>query len=144
MTIAIDKRKKAIDMYRQGIAPTEIANTVGSTLQAVVMMARRAGCPPQSKMFAQCGHKSADARRRKKVQDNRNEINREMSALKKAAGLTKMQQWGRRKKNSDVFWQEPNLPDDTRTITGILMGDPLTGRSALDQRPPLPATRIGT
>lgn len=129
-----EQREIVISQYKRGVPPVEIAMEVGSTSQAVVQMARRAGCPPHNQKLAACGHKSADARRRKKVQDQRNEINREMSALKKAAGLTNMQQWGRRKKNSDVFWQEPNLPDDTRTFTARFCGDPLPGRSALDAR----------
>jgi hypothetical protein len=33
------------------------------------------------------------------------------------------------------------IPTDTRTVTGILCGDPLPGRRALDQRPDAAAMR---
>lgn len=131
----LEQRELIISQYKLGIAPTEIAKLVGSSIVAVVQMARRAGCPPQNQKLSEQGHRSADVRRRKKVQDQRNELNREMSALKKAAGLTNMQQWGRAKKNSDVFWQDgTDTPPDTRCFTARFCGDPLPGRSALDRR----------
>lgn len=134
--IALERREQReliISRYRAGIAPVEIAAEFHVTGRSVVQLARRAGCPPQNQKLSEQGHRSADARRRKKVQDQRNEVNREMSANKRAAGLTGMARRGRGKINTT--YQEPAGPvDDTRCFTARFCGDPLPGRSALDRR----------
>jgi hypothetical protein len=65
-------------------------------------------------------------------QTRRNEMNREVSANKRAAG-----QYASRpgtKINAEWLRQMASFPEDTRTLTGRLAGDPLPGRSALDRR----------
>lgn len=41
---------------------------------------------------------------------------------------------GSRISAEDIAKLKLAIPDDTRTITGIVFGDPLPGRSALDRR----------
>lgn len=127
-----EQREFAISKYEGGSPPSRIAEILGVSIQCVVMAARRAGVPAQFPKMVIQGQKSADVRCRKKVQEQRNQLNREVSALKRAAGLSRMTSLGRAKKNSDVFWQDgTDTPIDTRCFTARFCGDPIFERSAL-------------
>jgi hypothetical protein len=68
--------------------------------------------------------------RQKRVQQDRDIINREASAAKQAAGLRYLSS-GRGADESALRLMEM-IPPDTRDLTARLFGDPLPGRSALD------------
>jgi hypothetical protein len=74
------------------------------------------------------------AAKRFKSQRERMAIQREVSAAKKAAGLT--HHVGHRETEAEMGWrrQLPFMPSDTRNLTARVCGDPLPGRSALDRR----------
>lgn len=59
-------------------------------------------------------------------------ISREMSANKRAAGIT-MNVSGYAV-DQDARRLMDQVPADTRSLTGILFGDPLPGRRAIDMR----------
>lgn len=65
------------------------------------------------------------------VHERRNQLNREVAAAKKAAGLT----YPVNKIPREV-WEAriAEIPQDTRDLTARICGDPLRGRSALDRR----------
>lgn len=68
---------------------------------------------------------------RSAVKQRRNEMNREATANRKAAGIVLGLDTGVR---ADAERLMAQIPADTRTVTARLFGDPLPGRSALDQR----------
>ena len=74
------------------------------------------------------------AAKRFKSQRERMAVQREMSAAKKAAGLT--YHAGHRETEAERGWRQqlPFIPNDTRGLTARVCGDPLPGRSALDRR----------
>lgn len=67
----------------------------------------------------------------KAFQERLNQVNREVSAAKKAAGLT----YPTGKIPREV-WEArlAEIPQDVRNLTQRICGDPLPGRSALDRR----------
>lgn len=67
-------------------------------------------------------------RRRRQTQAKNREIEREASASRRAAGITKLS--GRQ---TDADWQRLRafIPEDTRGLTGRMFGDPVFERSAL-------------
>lgn len=71
-------------------------------------------------------------RKRKRVQMKRNELDKEVSAARMAAGLTFMV--GRRDVEEQARKLMAFIPSDTRDLTARIFGDPLPGRSALDLR----------
>ena len=69
--------------------------------------------------------------RQKRVQRRRDEINREMSANRRAAGLGHVS--GLRT-HQDAMRLMARIPQDTRDLTARICGDPLPGRRAIDRR----------
>ena len=71
---------------------------------------------------------------KKRLQQERDAVNREMTASKRKAGLV----WGRADSRAERDWlrQIETMPVDTRGLTARFCGDPLPGRSALDRRSP--------
>lgn len=65
------------------------------------------------------------------VHERRNRLNREVSAAKKAAGLT---YFSGRSTEQSAYRLMDLIPADTRDLTARICGDPLPGRSALDRR----------
>lgn len=72
-------------------------------------------------------------RQSKSWQEQRLANEREVSARKKAAGLTYLAGRGAQA-HRDWLRQIPLMPADTRNLTARICGDPLPGRSALDRR----------
>ena len=70
---------------------------------------------------------------RRRDQLKRDAINREMSASRKAAGLT---QHVTKNNQAERDWLRlvSLIPKDTRDVTARIFGDPLPGRSAFDQK----------
>lgn len=69
-----------------------------------------------------------------KSQRERMAVEREVSAAKKAAGLT--YHAGHRETEAERGWrrQLPFIPSDTRNLTSRICGDPIFERSALYRR----------
>lgn len=74
--------------------------------------------------------------KRKHVQSRRNELNREMSALKKAAGLSH-HVTGKSNSHAETGFarQVKLMPRDTRTVTAAVFGDPIPGDPRCPWRP---------
>ncbi len=71
--------------------------------------------------------------RRAKVQDRDRKLNKQASAGLRAAGLT-YHAMGPRPDQGDIAARLAEIPNDDRTLTQRICGDPLPGRSALHKR----------
>jgi hypothetical protein len=71
------------------------------------------------------------ALRRTRAKADRDRANREMSASKRAAGVTFLHG---RVDEKVAAARLAEIPPDTRNLTQRIAGDPLPGRSALDRR----------
>lgn len=69
--------------------------------------------------------------RKARAKADRDRANREMSALKRAAGVTFIHG---RVDEKVAAARLAEIPADTRTLTQRTFGDPLPGRSALDSK----------
>lgn len=63
-----------------------------------------------------------------------NVMTKEMAAARRAAGLVRVADQHACAAHRDWLRQLPLIPDDTRSLSARLLGDPLPGRSALDRR----------
>ncbi len=72
--------------------------------------------------------------RQRKVQMERDAMQREVSAAKRASGLSFNVGWHDSKTHQDWLNQVDLIPQDTRTPAQRLMGEPIFERSALYRR----------
>lgn len=100
-----DQRRMIVDLYREGASPSKLAERFGVTDTAIVQLARRAGVAPQRPDLAHLAG-TTHGRGRKAQQ----------------------------RKFEGAEMQAAAVPNDTRSLTAAFFGDPLPGRSALDQR----------
>lgn len=73
--------------------------------------------------------------RRARVQAERNAMNREMSAAKRAAGVNRQAEKRDTHAARDAESQFRIMPRDNRDLTGWIMGDPIPGDPRCPWRP---------
>lgn len=126
------QRETAVKMYQRGITPTEIGDQYGVSAAYIVQTARRAGAAAQCPKLAT----ACQIAKRRRASLKKSAEEKEMSALRRAAGLTNHAAPSQLIRQDVVERLMAEIPSDTRGLTAYFFGDPLPGRSALDRRTP--------